>query len=223
MKYFKLTEIDAVTGISANSQFPANGTTFPELEDINILFQDKNTTEFWYAAASDLAFENKENQCYEITLSELADALDHSIAKDKMIKLEELNDNDRESRRVLLGKYDVTALIADMYKYEQAKAIILGTNDLTEELQLEANIRGIPINTLAQSVIAKHDLYVKVDALICGLRGKLQDRIENFAVDKNDPIASLNEWNSQEDIGNGVLLQKYNGDIYGRLLPLLAG
>lgn len=221
MKYFKLTQVDTVTGISCNVKNPENGLDFPILSGLEVKFQDANITEFWYGTANDDAIEDPENQCWEITLIEFAEALKQTIIKKKQIISLDLDSSDRRTREIFLRKFDTTALIASIYKYEQAKSVILGLEEPTPELSLEAATRGINIVDLAHSVIEKKNSYIKIDALIAGLRGKLQDRLDLFEVDVNDPLASLEEWESEEDIGQGIMLPKYNSDICGRLVQLL--
>lgn len=221
MKYLKFTKIDSETGISANIQTPRNGEVIPNVSGIEVIFQDANITEFWYATVNDDAVDNPSNQCWLITLQEFAIALSNTVEKLKSIKLKKLSQDDKILRDELLGVYHITALLAGTYKYDQAMMQVAGMGDPNDMLHLEASTRGIDPTDLANKIIEKYNKYVYIDALITGIRGKLEDRIESFSVDMNDPLASWIEFNSFEDIGNGTMLQKYESDIYGRMIPIL--
>ena len=221
MKYLKLTKIDAETKISCNIQSSRYGETFPEISGLEIVFQDQNITEFWYATCANDAVDNPDNQCWFISKADFAQALSDTIEKIKTAKLKQLSVNDKNIRDELLGVYHITALLAGTYKYQQAQMLVAGLDDKTDSLHLEAKTRGVDPALAANKIIEKYNKYIYIDALIAGIRGKLEDRIENFKIDLNDPITSLAEFNSFEDIGNGTLLQKYDADIYGRMIPLL--
>ena len=162
MKYLKYTKIDSVTGISANIQTPRNGETDPNISGLEVVFQDANITEFWYATVNDDAIDNPNNQCWLISLQEFATALSSTIEKLKSIKLKELGDNDKRIRDELLGVYHITALLAGTYKYDQARMQVAGMGDPNDMLHLEASIRGIDPTLLANRIIDKYEKYVYV-------------------------------------------------------------
>ncbi len=222
MKYVKFTKIDAETGISINIQRARNGEIFPSLTSLNVIFQDQNITEFWYGTASDAVVVDNDNQSWIITKEQFTAAMQSTVAKLIQVKLRELNLVDKAIRDELLGVYQPTALLAGTYKVEQAKAFLAGNPDPLDSLHLEANTRGVTVEYLAGKVLEKYETYIYIDALIAAIRGKLEDRIETFVVDTLNPIASWNDFQSFEDIGNGTLLSKYGTDIYGRMIPLLS-
>lgn len=221
MRYIKFTKVDAETGKSANLKKAKNGEVFPSIPSLKILFQDQNITEFWYGTVANNAKDDPDNQIKIITDEEFAQAVHNNVEKIKQNILKELDINDKAIRTEHLNVYHNTALIAGMYKVDQAKLLLAGLGDPNDTLHNEANIRGITPESLANKVLDKYNKYIYLDSLIAGIRGKLQDRIESFTVNLLDPLASWNEFISYEDIGNGTLLQKYNSDIYGRMIPLL--
>lgn len=221
MKYFKLTKIDKETGISSNRKYPSNGEIFPDLPGLNVIINDAVVTEFWYATADDAATENPENQCWELSLSDFSSGIKASIAKSRTNKLKELFLREKEVRADLLGHYHVTVLLSGLYKYEQAKKVIEGNGVLTDEIYAEATLRGIDVEDLAIKIIDKHNVYRDIDTKISGIRGKLQDRLEGFTFNDLDPLTSVTDYLSTEDIGNGIILSKYDTDIMARVLPLI--
>lgn len=222
MKYVKFTKIDVETGISTNIQSAKNGEVFPPVIGLSVVFQDENITEFWYGTCNNNATDNPDNQCWIVTKEQFVAALSATVDKIKTNKLKELSEVDKNIRNELLGIYHTTALLAGTYKVNQAKEFLAGNPVINDSLHLEATTRGVTVEYLAAKVLEKYEKYIYIDALIAAIRGKLEDRIESFVVDSNDPIASWNEFRSFEDIGNGTSLSKYGTDIYGRMMPLLS-
>jgi len=222
MKYVKFTKIDSETGISTNIQRARNGEVYPLLTGLSVIFQDQNITEFWYGTANDSVVVDNNNQSWIITKEQFTTALTSTVDKIKVRLLSELSNVDKAIRDELLGVYHTTALLAGTYKVEQAKAFIAGNPDPQDALHLEASTRGVTVEYLAGKVLEKYNSYIYIDALIAAIRGKLEDRIETFTVDVNNPITSWNDFLSLEDIGNGTMLAKYGTDIYGRMIPLLS-
>lgn len=203
MKYFKFTQVDAATGISVNQETPKEGPRNPDVTGLEVLFQDQINTCFFYGQSSSTrAKANPENQCYQITLAELAEAVSINIAhlneRNKIAVYEE----EKALRRThLVGKYDETAAVAGIYKYEQAKAYLADPTAAAPALDAEALHRGTTTAALAQRIVDRHEEFRAKEAKIAGLRGKQLDRMEAFTFDAADPIASWTEFNKVETIG----------------------
>lgn len=217
MKYVRFTQVDSITGISNNVKNSDNGLVYPNVEGLEILFQDTINDVFWYGTVPDNTPENIDNQFFILTDEEFSGYIHSMIIKSINEKKDFLYKEEKHVRDVLMGKYHVTASIASLYKYEQAKEYLLDSNAPAVELRLEANVRGIPVSDLALMVISLHDEFREKEALVAGIRGMLYDRLESFVFDVLDPMASWNEFHSTETIGEEEI-PKYGTDILTRLL-----
>jgi len=102
-------------------------------------------------------------------------------------------------RNSLFSKYHETALLAGIYKYDQAKALVTdGTPSAI--IDIEADIRGITSVELANKIIANHEAFRDTSAKLAGLRGKIADRLNGFVFDMNDPIVSSNAFEQQKEV-----------------------
>jgi len=225
MKYFKLTKVDPITKISANVKRAIN-PVFPNVEGMEIIIQDGDYSEFWYATAPDNTESNPKNQFWQINLVDFKKALERKIEVEKEKLLKELYLNEKKTRDELLGRYHQTALIAGFYKIPQAENIINGGNlGESPEIVIEAEARGITPLEMANKIKERSNEYKYVEALLAGIRGKLEDLINEFQFDNHNPIESWNEFDNEQVIvgtytdenneEQNVYLKKYSSDIRG--------
>lgn len=202
MKYFKLTQVDSVTGISVNRETSKEGPKFPDIPGLNVLLQDNINSCFYYATVDETAEPDPENQCWELTLAEFAAAIKVCLDKELGLAKEAVYEEERGLRRVyLVGKYDDTASVAGIYKYEQAKALLADPTASAPDIAAEATVRGVTPAVLAARVVQHHESFRAKEALIAGLRGKQLDKMNAFQFNAADPWGSWQEFMRTEVIG----------------------
>ena len=249
MKYFKFTKVDSRTGISINVKSPIGSPVFPNIKGLQVLTQDPMITEFWYGTGDSTRTKtitslnpvhesdptqseyvettieeevsyDTENQVWELTKEEYADALqiciNHLIAQKK----ENLYEEEKMYRDQVLGKYHATATVAGIYKYEQAKKVLSDPTDSAPEVRTEATARGLTVEQMAQRIVNNHEEFRTLEAKIAGIRGKILDRLNSFTFDSNDPETSWNSLNEQEFIEENVRVSFYSASFRERINSL---
>lgn len=201
MKYIRFTQVDAKTKISINVEHSKEGPIWPELKGLTILFQDNINSEFWYGTVDDDAEDNPENQCWIIDQTTLSVYVKQSI--DRLIKnyKSKLYDEEKQVRHNILGKYDATASLAGIYKYEQALILLSDNNAAAPDIRAEATAREVDPVIMAERIKTNHESFRNAEAKIAGIRGKLLDRLNTYEFDSSDPIASWDNFNKMEFIG----------------------
>lgn len=185
-KYFKFHQVDCETGISIEIEPSVNGPTHPQLDGRKVIFA---SNDFFYAIASDSAVENPDNYIFEITEGEFKTEMAEVITKMRNDYIENLYGSEKSLREKLLGNYHNTATVAGVYKYEEAKKLLdNGVN--SSIIDIEASIRGITSEEMAQKIVDNHNKFREIDAKIAGLRGKLLDRVNSFVLDETDIVES---------------------------------
>lgn len=203
MKYFKFTQIDAATGISWAINQPISGPSMPNIpglkieEAINLSF-DKI---YYVAKVDDSAQENRDNYCFEITFQEYAKCLNDHITHILNERLEKIHLEEIDFRNSYFEKYHQTVYSNGLTKYEEAKQFLLNSNSEVKDLRLEASVRNVSVQSLAEKIIEKYEKFKEDDAKISGIRGKIMDRIKNFKFNFDDPDISYNEFLSNETLG----------------------
>jgi hypothetical protein len=221
MRYFKFTQIDSVTGISVNRETSREGPKNPDIDGLQILMQDGINSCFFYGTVSSNAVPDPENQCWELTPQEFADAVKANLDREIDRAREQLFEEERGLRRVYLqGKYDDTASIAGIYKYDQAKAYLADNTTPAPALEAEASVRGVTVQVLAQRVVANHESFRTKEATIAGLRGKQLDRINGFQFEEADPWGSWQEFFKLETIGTRTEQAFENGQMVEKEVPI---
>lgn len=216
MKYFKFTQIDASTGISWAIAQPISGPSMPNLPGLTSVVNLAHNRIYYVAKVDDSAQEDPSNHFFEITFEEYAkelkDHVNHIINERKSkIYIEE-----KEFRQGVFSNYDVTAIAAGIYKYDEAKMFLADNSAIASSLRSEATFRGITTQSLAEKIVANHESFKEKDSKIAGIRGKILDRLNNFVFNLSDPEASLSEFKDTETIGttkekvleNGILVEK---------------
>jgi len=201
MKYIRFTQVDAKTKISINRQTSKEGPTWPEIKGLNILFQDVSQTEFWYGTVDDDAIDNPENQCWIISNDEFSEYVKQNI--DRLIETYKttLYEEEKQVRNANLGKYDSTASLAGIYKYEQALTLLADNTAAAPVVRAEAEFRGLDPVIMAEKIKTNHEAFRLTESKIAGIRGKLLDRLNAYQYDSSDPIASWDDFNKQELVG----------------------
>jgi hypothetical protein len=253
MKYFKFTKVDSRTGISINVRTPIGEPVFPNIKGLQVLTQDPMITEFWYGTGDSTkivkettrnpAFDadptqpeyietekevevsyDVENQVWELTKEQYATAIqvniNHVLARMK----ENLYEEEKIFRDQVLGKYHSTATVAGIYKYEQAKRVLIDSNDSAPDVRVEASARGVTVEQMAQRIVDNHEAFRTLEAKIAGVRGKILDRLNSFTFDAEDPEGSWNSLRQVETLGEGdhvdVYVQFYNPSFNERINSL---
>lgn len=236
MKYIKFTQIDSVTKISNNRQTSKNGVMFPEIDGLQILFNDITCPCFWYGKVPDSFVDDPENQCWIISDEEFSNYVKACVDTEIYRTKEALIKEEHDVRETVLGKYHTTAAVSGLYKYEQAKAYLDDSTIQAIELQTEADLRGMTVAQLAERIVNNHMWFRNTDAKISGIRGMLQDRLDSFVFDAQNPTESYESLlNSVDIIGTrkeivfdlgqeeqtekiiDVTARKYGSDISARL------
>jgi len=230
MSYIKFALLGASTGASILKREDHSGTKFPGLSKLEIWFQDYSNKDWWYGVGPDtklvlneetnqmetVPFESDpETDLYVITLQELADAAEASIN----LQLEEfklfLYEKEKNLRQQLLTKYDVSAMLAGVYKYEQAKTYKVDPTASVPDLIKEATIRGVDVDAMATRIIDNHESFRDIETKISGVRGKMLDRYNSFVFNSADPKSSLEEFEKTEIVGDKKI-GYYSPELFAR-------
>ena len=203
-----------MTGVSVNRETSKEGPKFPDIPGLNVLMQDNINSCFYYATVSEEAEPDPENQCWELTMAEFADAIKVCLDKELGLAKEAVYEEEKGLRRVqLVGKYDDTASVAGIYKYEQAKALLADPTASAPDIAAEAAVRGVTPAVLAARIVQHHESFRAKEALIAGLRGKQLDRMNAFQFDATDPWESWLEFMRLEVIGTRGEKVFENGEV----------
>lgn len=216
MKYFKFTQISAETGISWAIAQPISGPSYPHLPGATNLIQLNYDKLYYIAEVSDEAIPNPENYCFEITAEQRAEELKKIVDFEIQRKLDNLYQEEKEFRRAIFSKYDESAITAGIYKYQEAKELVDDSQAAAASVRQEATVRGLDPVVLANRIVTNHESFQSKEAKIAGIRGKIQDRLNNFVFDLNNADASYNEFYTREKIGtvtrnemeDGVMVEK---------------
>jgi len=206
MKYFKFAQISADTGISWAIEQPITGPSWPQipgLEASNAIQLAKNTT-YYVAPVGNDARANSDNHIFELTFEEytkeVEDHVTYLLNKEKdMIYFYE-----NEFRKSIFSKYHDTATVAGIYKYEQAKALLLDEDADAPDVRVEAASRGVDVIDLANRIVENHKSFRTKEAKIAGIRGKILDRLNSYEFDLTDPQGSYEEFMAEEVVGTEI-------------------
>ena len=214
MKYFKFTQIDASTGISWVIAQPISGPSMPNLPGLVEYVNLAHNREYYVAKVDDSAQADPSNYFFEITFEEYAKELKDHVYHILNERKEKIYFDEKDFRAsVFYGYdgYDTSAILAGIYKYNEAKEFLLDSNSKSESLREEASFRGISVQTLAEKIVKNHESFKQKDAKISGIRGKILDRLNNFTFDLDNPDSSLSEFMSYETLGTAVKKEMENG------------
>lgn len=223
MKYFKFTQISGDTGISWAFAQPVSGPSMPSLPGLNNVIQLNYNNLYYIGEVSDEATPNPENFCFEITVEERAQELKTMIDWEIQKKLERIYSEEKEFRQSIFSKYDESAIIAGIYKYQEAKQLIADAQAAAPSVRQEATVRGLDPVVLANRIVTNHEAFQSKEAKIAGIRGKIQDRLNNFVFDLNNPDASFNEFFTREKIGTVTRKEIENGTMVDKEVDVMVG
>lgn len=189
MKIFKYYQIDPSTGISAAIKKPTAGAGWPSFPGMQYVF-DFNS--FQYAYVDDSAEADPDNYIFEITEEEFSNDVENKVNQYLIDYKAATYVNEKALRELVFGKYDATAQIAGVYKYQEAvKFLEDGTPSV--DITAEATARGVTETEIAEKIVVNHEKFRLNDATIAGLRGKILDRLDVYAFDAAAPLESWNE------------------------------
>lgn len=201
MKYFKFAQISEETGKSWIIEQPISGPSYPKLPGMTNVIQLNQDRRFYVATADDTATPDPENYIFEITPAERAELLRDHVQIDIQNRLDTIYTEENDFRRAVLGKYDDTASIAGIYKYQQAKDLLLDPAVVAKDVRSEAMIREVNVLELAERIVANHEKFRNEEVKIAGIRGMIYDRLKNYQFNLLNPDASYEDFYSTEKIG----------------------
>ncbi len=189
MKIFKFYKVDGETGISVAIKKTPGGPCWPNLPGFNQIFDFNG---FFYAYVDDSAVADPDNYIFEITEDEFIADVEAKTNQYLADYKAAAYPNEKVLRELVFGKYDATASIAGVYKYNEAvKLIADGTPSV--DITAEATARGVTELELAEKIVINHEKFRANDAVIAGLRGKMLDRLNAYTFDTTDALGSWNE------------------------------
>lgn len=209
--YIKFHQVDALTGISIKLQPTVEGPTFPAIAGLELIAPSVDF-DLWYAIVPDNYVPDNANLIFKLTKSELAQELSKKVDALRQNQLTVLYQQEIDLRNSIFSKYHETALLAGIYKYDQAKALVTDGTP-SSIIDLEADIRGITSIELANKIIANHEAFRDTSAKLAGLRGKIADRLNGFVLDMNDPIVSSNAFEQQKEVIGTTLVDGVSNDV----------
>lgn len=225
MKYFKFAQISAETGVSWAIAQPVSGPSWPQIPglDLSSAVQLAHSPIYYLAIVDDSAVADPANHIFELTQQEYAKELEaHTF-----YKLNEERDSiykqEYEFRESQFSKYHDTASIAGIYKYEQAKAVLADPLADAPEVVAEANARGVTVAEMATRIIQNHESFRAKEAKIAGIRGRIQDRLNGFVFDMNDPDLSYTEFMSVEVVGTRTEQMFEDGEMVEKEVDVTVG
>lgn len=203
MKYFKFAQISADTGVSWAIAQPVSGPSWPNIPglDLNTSIQLAHNPIYYLAKVSDAATPDPTNHIFELTLSEYAEELKQHVMYQLNREKDSVYIQEYEFRESVFSKYHDTASIAGIYKYEQALSVIADPEAPAPEVRSEAVARGLTVEIMAQRIIQNHEQFRAKEAKIAGIRGRIQDRLNTYEFDMQNPDLSYTEYMSVEVVG----------------------
>lgn len=203
MKYFKFAQISAETGISWMKAQPISGPSLPFslLPGLSNIIQLAYDPAYYLGVTDDTAQASPDNFIFEITEAERAEELKKHVEHIRNQRLEKIYEEERNFRQAIFSKYDESASVAGVYKYDQAKQLVTDNTAAAPLVRQEATIRGMDPVALAQRIIDNHEGFRNKEAKIAGIRGLVFDRLSNFVFNVNDADGSMSEFFSQEKVG----------------------
>jgi hypothetical protein len=201
MKYFKFTQISEESGKSWLIEQPISGPSLPIILIPGLGYTVRIDQDYWVGTADDTAVADPDNYIFEITKEEYSEFVKRDILHVIALSKNNIYQEERQLRDTVFSTYHETATTAGIYKYEQAKALILDANAAAPDVRLEAETRGVAVAVMAQRIITNHEDFRAKDAKISGIRGKMLDRYNSYVFNSDDPVAMFEDYLSREQIG----------------------
>jgi len=215
MKYFKFTQISAESGVSWMIEQPLSGPSLPHsiLPGLTNITQLAHTPAYYIGQVDDSAQPNPDNYIFDLTEEERALELSKHVEHVRNQKLEKIYREEKEYRQAIFSKYDESASIAGVYKYEEAKTLLADSAASAVLIRQEASIRGMAPVALAQKIFDNHESFRSKEAKIAGIRGMVLDRLTSYTFDLNNPDTSVEEFFATEKIGEKTVEKYIDGTL----------
>ena len=223
MKYFKFTQISSDTGISWAIAQPVSGPSWPDIPGLDISSSIQLNNLYYLAQVSDEAIANPDNHQFELTPEEYAQELKTHVLHQLNREKDNIYKEENEFRRSVFSKYHETASIAGIYKYNQAKELLVNNDAPALEVRAEAAARGSMVLELANRIIQNHESFRDKEAKIAGIRGRILDRIEAFVFDLDNPETSYQEFLEEEIIGTREERVMENSEMVNKTVDVKVG
>ena len=222
MKYFKLTQISAETGISWAIAQPISGPSFPDIPglDASSLVQLAHSSTYYIGLVDDAAVANPDNHIFELTAAEYAQELKQHVMYQLDKEKDSIYQEEYNFRSSIFSKYHDTASTAGIYKYEQAKALVADSTAAAPEVRAEATARGVEPGVLATRIITNHEDFRTKEAKIAGIRGKVLDRIGAYVFNLDNADASYTEFLTEEVIGTVTRNVMEDGNMVEKVIDI---
>jgi hypothetical protein len=222
MKYFKLTQISAETGISWAIAQPISGPSFPDITGLNAssLIQLAHSPTYYIGPVDDGAVPNPDNHIFELTAAEYAQELKQHVMYQLDKEKDSIYQEEYNFRSSIFSKYHDTASTAGIYKYEQAKALVADSTAAAPDVRAEATARGVEPGVLATRIIANHEDFRTKEAKIAGIRGNVLDRIGAYVFDLDNADASYTEFLTEEVIGTVTRNEMEEGNMVEKVVDI---
>lgn len=223
MKYFKFAQISEETGISWAIAQPISGPSWPKISglDLNRSIQLSHSPVYYLAQVGDDAVANPDNHIFELSFEEYALEIKNHVMHQLNLEKESIYLEEYNFRNSIFNKYHDTASIAGIYKYQQAKELLLDNSILAPEIRTEASIRGVDPISLASKIIQNHESFRQQETKIAGIRGKIWDRLNSYQFDLANPDDSLSEFMSIEVIGTETHEEFENGEMVNKTVDVV--
>ena len=201
MKYFKFTQISEESGKSWLIEQPLSGPSLPRILIPGLGYTVRVDQDYWVGTADDTAVADPDNYIFEITKEEYAEFVKRDILVAISSGKKNIYQEEKNLRDTVFSTYHETATTAGIYKYEQAKALLLDPNATATDVRLEAQTRGVTVAVMAQRIVTNHEDFRAKDAKISGIRGKMLDRYNSYVFNSDDPVAMFEDYITPEQIG----------------------
>lgn len=225
MKHFKFAQVSAETGVSWAIAQPVSGPSWPKIPglDLSASIQLAHSPIYYVGPVSDSATPDPSNHIFELTASEYADELKSHVMHQLTRERDSVYQQEYDFRSSVFSKYHDTASIAGIYKYEQAKGLLLDPTADAPEVRAEAAARGVDPVTMASRIVTNHESFRAQEAKIAGIRGLVMDRLNGFEFDLSDPDGSCAEFTSTEVVGTQTVQEFESGEQVEKEVDVVVG
>jgi hypothetical protein len=203
MKYFKFTQISAETGISWAIAQPITGPSYPDLSglDLSTAIQLAHSPIYYLGMVADNVVADPDNHIFELTAAEYAQELKQHVMYQLDKEKDSIYQEEYNFRSSIFSKYHDTASTAGIYKYEQAKALVVDATAAALDVRAEATARGVTPGVMASRIITNHEDFRTKEAKIAGIRGKILDRINTYEFNLDNASGSYTEFLTEDVVG----------------------
>ena len=222
MKYFKFAQISEETGISWAIAQPVSGPSWPNISglDLTTSIQLAHSPIYYLAQVDDAAVANPDNHIFELSFEEYALEIKNHVMHQLNSEKESIYAQEQSFRDSTFSKYHDTASLAGIYKYQQAKDLLVDNSAAAPDVRNEASIRGVDPVILASKIIQNHESFRQQEIKIAGIRGKIWDRLNSYQFNLTNPFESLDEFMSTEVLGTEIRKEFENGETVDKTVDI---